>query len=65
VSTRVKDIYRNDELIKGRADWALGYRAIKSDTSVILLVVVGANPFEAAIVGALANGLYDGSERCT
>ena len=50
VSVRVKDVYGNDELVKGRADWALGYGATKSDTGAILLVVE-AKPFEAAAVG--------------
>lgn len=37
-------------LIKGRADWALGYGTEKNDTGSILLVVE-AKPFEHAPVG--------------
>ena len=50
VSIRVKNIYGVDELIKGRADWALGYGIDKSDTGAILLVVE-AKPYQSATVG--------------
>lgn len=50
VSIRVKDIYGDTELVKGRADWALGYGTEKSDTGSILLVVE-AKPYEQAPVG--------------
>ena len=50
VAIRVKDIYGNDEMIKGRADWALGYGANKTDTGAILLIVE-AKPYESAAIG--------------
>ena len=50
VSIRIKDIYGNNEIVKGRADWALGYGIEKSDTGAILLVVE-AKPYESAAVG--------------
>ena len=50
VSIRIKDIYGNNEIVKGKADWALGYGANKSDTGAILLVVE-AKPYESAAVG--------------
>lgn len=50
VSIRVKDKFGNDELVKGRADWALGYGTTKNDTGAILLVVE-AKPFDSAPVG--------------
>ncbi len=50
VSIRIKDIYGNNEIIKGRADWALGYGIEKSDTGAILLIVE-AKPYESAAVG--------------
>ena len=50
VSIRVKDVYGNEEVVKGRADWALGYGIDKSNTGAILLVVE-AKPYEAAAIG--------------
>ena len=50
VSIRIKDVYGNNEIIKGRADWALGYGTEKSDTGAILLIVE-AKPYESATVG--------------
>lgn len=50
VSIRVKDIYGDTELVRGRADWALGYVTEKSDTGSILLVVE-AKPYEQAPLG--------------
>lgn len=50
VSIRAKDIYGNDEIIRGRADWALGYGTTKNDTGAILLVVE-AKPHQDAAVG--------------
>lgn len=50
VSIQVKDIYGDTELVKGRADWALGYGTEKSDTGSILLVLE-AKPYEQAPVG--------------
>ncbi len=50
VSIRIKDIYGNNEIVKGRADWVLGYGTDKSDTGAILLVVE-AKPYESAAVG--------------
>ena len=39
VSVKVKDPDEKDEIIKGRADWALGYGRNKNDTGSILIVV--------------------------
>lgn len=50
VSIRVTDMNGDTALIKGRADWALGYGTEKNDTGSILLVVE-AKPFEDAPVG--------------
>ena len=50
VAIRVKDIYGNDEIVKGRADWAIGYGADKNDTGAILLIVE-AKPYESAPIG--------------
>ena len=50
VAIRVKDIYGNDQMVKGRADWALGYGADRSETGAILLVVE-AKPYESAPIG--------------
>ena len=50
VSIRIQNIYGNTEIVKSRADWALGYGADKSDTGSILLVVE-AKPYESAPVG--------------
>lgn len=50
VSIRIQDIYGNSEIVKGRADWALGYGADQSDTGSILLVVE-AKSYESAPVG--------------
>ena len=50
MSIRMTDTYGNDEIIKGRADWALGYGTGKSDTGSILLVIE-AKPYESAPVG--------------
>lgn len=50
VSIRIKDVYGNNEIVKGRADWALGYGTEKSDTGAILLIVE-AKPYESAAVG--------------
>lgn len=50
VSIRIKDIYGDTELVKGRADWALGYGTERSDTGSILLVVE-AKHYEQAPVG--------------
>ncbi|KAL2058435.1 hypothetical protein ABVK25_001163 [Lepraria finkii] len=50
VAIRVKDIYGNDQMVKGRADWALGYGADKSETGAILLIVE-AKPYESAPIG--------------
>ena len=50
VSIRITDVYGNNELVKGRADWALGYGTEKSDTGAILLIVE-AKPYESAAVG--------------
>ena len=50
VSIRMTDIYGNQEIVKGRADWALGYGTQKSDTGAILLVIE-AKPYENAAVG--------------
>ena len=50
VAIRVKDIYGNDQMVKGRADWALGYGADKSETGAILLIVE-AKPYEFAPIG--------------
>lgn len=46
----MRDIYGNDEVIKGRPEWALGYGADKSDTGAILLVVE-AKPYESTPTG--------------
>ena len=50
VAIRVKDIHGNYEMIKGKADWALGYGALKGDTGAILLIVE-AKPYESAAIG--------------
>ena len=50
ISIRVKDVYGNDEIVKGRTDWAMGYGVDKSDTGAILLIVE-AKPYESAAVG--------------
>ena len=50
MSLRITDIYGNHEIVKGRADWAVGYGANKSDTGAILLVVE-AKPYDAAAIG--------------
>lgn len=50
ISIQVKDIYGNKEIIKGRADWALGYGTDKLNTGAILLIVE-AKPYESAAVG--------------
>lgn len=50
VSVRIRDVYGNDQLVRGRADWALGYGTTKSETGAILLMVE-AKPNEAASVG--------------
>ena len=50
LSIQVKDIYGNKEIIKGRADWALGYGTNKTNTGAVLLVVE-AKPYESAAVG--------------
>lgn len=39
VSIRIKDVYGNHEMVKGRAEWTLGYGTDKNDTGPILLVV--------------------------
>ena len=46
-----KDIYGQDTMLKGRADWALGYDKGKSNTSAFLLVV------EAKHLGAETAGM--------
>ena len=50
VSAHIKNVYGNNEIVKGRADWALGYGIDKSYTGAILLVV-GAKPYNSAAVG--------------
>lgn len=50
VSIRIRDVYGNHEMVKGRADWALDYGTDKNDTGPILLVVE-AKPYESAPVG--------------
>lgn len=50
VSIRVQDVYGNEEIVKGRADWALGYGTTKNDTGAILLVVE-AKAADAASIG--------------
>lgn len=50
VSIRIQDVYGIHEIVKARADWALGYGTDKNDTGSILLVVE-ANPYESAPVG--------------
>ena len=50
VSIRAKDVYGNDEIVKGRADWALGYGRDKIDTGSILLMVE-AKPYAKAPIG--------------
>lgn len=35
MSICIKDFYVNNERVKGRADWALGYGTFKSDTGAI------------------------------
>lgn len=50
MSIQVKDDYGNKEIIKGRADWALGYGTNRLNTGAILLVVE-AKPYDSAAVG--------------
>ena len=50
VSIRIKDVYGNNEIVKGRADWALGYGTDQNDTGAILLIVE-AKPYESAVIG--------------
>ena len=50
VSIHTKDFYGNNEIVKGRVDWALGYGAKKSNTGAVLLVVE-AKPYNSAAVG--------------
>jgi len=50
VSIRMKDTDGNDEIIKGRADWALGYGATKGETGAVLLVIE-AKPYDSAAIG--------------
>lgn len=50
VSICIKDAYGNHEMVKGRAEWTLGYGTDKNDTGPILLVVE-AKPYESAPVG--------------
>lgn len=50
LSIRIQDVYGNHVMVKGRADWALGYGTDKNDTGSILLVVE-AKPYESAPVG--------------
>ncbi|MCJ1377783.1 hypothetical protein MMC17_000879 [Xylographa soralifera] len=47
VSIRIQNIYGNDEVMKGRADWALSYGVSKNETGSILLVVE-AKPYDFA-----------------
>ncbi|KAL9113333.1 MAG: hypothetical protein Q9187_007632 [Circinaria calcarea] len=42
VKVRVKDCYGNDEIVRGRADWAIGHEKDEADTGSLLFVVVGA-----------------------
>ena len=50
VSIKAKDTYGQDTMLKGRADWALGYSNERANTSAFLLVVE-AKPFGSAPVG--------------
>ena len=50
VSVVVQDVYGNNEMIKGRADWAIGYGKDKNNTGAILLVVE-AKPYESSAIG--------------
>ena len=50
VSISIKDVYGNEELVKGKADWALGYGNEKSDTGAILLIDE-AKPCDSAAIG--------------
>lgn len=50
VSIRIKDTYGNNEIVKGRADWAMGYGTDKSDTGAILLILE-AKPYDSPAVG--------------
>ena len=50
VLIRIKNIYGNNEIVKGRADCAIGYGTEKSDTGAILLIVE-AKSYESAAIG--------------
>lgn len=50
VSIRTQNIYGDEEIVKGRADWVLGYGVDKNDTGSIL-VVLEAKPYQSATVG--------------
>lgn len=49
VTVKVKDLYGNDEVIRGRADWALGYGRNKTDTGSILVVAEAKGPGKAFV----------------
>lgn len=50
VSIRIGDNYGDSEMVRGRADWVLGYGTDKSNTGIIFLVVE-AKPYGPAPVG--------------
>ena len=50
MSVKASDTYGNPELLRGRADWALGYGQTKVDIGAILLIVE-AKPFENFHIG--------------
>jgi hypothetical protein len=50
ISVRTQDIDGKPELIKGRADWVLGYRKDKADTGSIL-IIAEAKPYSSASIG--------------
>jgi hypothetical protein len=51
VSVNTEDQFGNPELIKGRADWVLGYGKTKANTGSILMIV------EAKAIGSASIGL--------
>ena len=49
VNIKVKDLDGKDEIIRGRADWALGYGRDKNETGSILLVAEAKGPGKAFV----------------
>lgn len=50
ISIRAQNIYGDNEIIKGRADWVMGYGVDKRDTGSIF-IVLEAKPYKTAAIG--------------